>query len=133
MPVDRLISTNHHLVRFLRQSASYARSCELISFSESLARSANALEAAVREFLSAPPDESYPREASWLDSAVEQLSDPRAMPTRAQVLWTLDQLRHARRIVRRYLAAAEIAEPQAERIIEAQRWIDGVNEGPRRP
>lgn len=130
MPVDLLITTCQHLVRFLRQGARYARGCELDSFAESLVRAADGLEAAMRTALEAPPDVSFPHEESWLDGLIEQLRDPRMMPTRFQVLYSLAMLRRARSLVRRYLASAEITEP-ADSIAEGQRWLDEIEQGPK--
>lgn len=130
MPVDQLITTCQHLVRFLRQGANYARACELESFAESLVRAADGLDAAVRTALEAPPDQSRPRGESWLDALIEQLRDPRMMPTRFQVLYTLAMLRRARGLVRRYLAAAEITETP-DSIAEGQRWLDEIEDGPK--
>ena len=129
MAIERLIQTSHRLVTFLRQSASYASAAELTALAGSLVRAAEALDAALRDALAAPADESGPRELSWLDSVIEQLRDPRAMPTRLQVLWALAMLRRARALIRRYLAAAEITEP-ADSIAEGQAWLDEINAGP---
>jgi hypothetical protein len=130
--VDRLITTSQLVVRFLRQSASYASAAELPALATSLVRASDALDAAIREALAAPADESGPRESSWLDAIIEQLRDPRAMPTRFQVLWSLAMLRRARSLIRRYLAAAEITEG-ADSIAEGQRWLDDVAGGPTTP
>lgn len=130
MSADRLVTTSTHLVRFLRQSANYAKTLEAPpAFVSSLERSAGALERAVSEFLAAPPDESHPREASYLDTLYEQTQHPGGTISRSQLMWALAITRRARALIRRYLGAAEITEP-AESIVEGQRWLDEVEQGP---
>jgi len=126
---ESLQSTCRHLVRFLHQSANYARAAELDSFADSLTKAAKTLDRALRYALSAPPDESRPPSDAFVDDMVRTLRDPRMAPNRVQVLWSFGMLRRARTIVRRYLAAAEITEP-AEEIAIAQAWLDEIDRGP---
>ena len=127
--VEGLHVTCQHLLRFLRQSANYARASELDSFADSLTKAANALDRALRFAIAAPADESQPASESFVDNIIEALRDPRNSPTRIQVMWAYGMLRRARRLVRRYLAAAEITEPVDE-IAIGQAWLDEVERGP---
>lgn len=130
MSADHLVTTGNHLVRFLRQSAIYAKSLDAPpAFVSSMERSAGALERAIAGFLAAPPDESHPHEASYLDTLYEQTQHPGGTISRAQLMWALSITRRARKLIRRYLAAAEITEP-ADSIVDGQRWLDEVERGP---
>lgn len=127
--VEALHVTCQHLLRFLRQSANYARASELDSFADSLTKAANALDRALRFAIAAPPDESQPQSDAFLDAIIELLRDPRKAPTRTQILWAYGMLRRSRRLVRRYLAAAEITEPVDE-IAIGQAFLDELEHGP---
>lgn len=130
-PIDSLISICQNLVRFLQQTATYVAP-ENKSIAKSLDRAALALENTVRQALSAPSEESLPREDSFIDTLIESMRDPSVYPTRLQVLWTLSMLRQARKLIRVYMGSAEITEP-AENLAPGQRWLDAIDHGPVTP
>jgi len=127
--VERLHETCKHLVRFLRQGANYARACELDSFADSLAKSANGLERSLLHAVAGrPADESQAGE-DFVDEMIRTLRDPRNAPNRVQILWAFGMLRRARAIVRRYLTAGEFNEPPDE-IANGRAWLDEIERGP---
>lgn len=128
MGVDRLLTTCEHISRVMEDSAEVFVEIGLEANAEPLRAGIRELDEARLSALAPPAEDSIPAGA-YLARLSKGLQGPYEWLTPEGARWIEKELRHARGLVKRLLAPAEIT-GDADLVAEAQHWISHIDKGP---